>query len=44
VIELMSPTVMGIVNVTPDNFSDGGRLKMGGGPLLAEDCHLIMLR
>ena len=22
----MSPTVMGIVNVTPDSFSDGGRL------------------
>ena len=30
VIDLSRPIVMGIVNVTPDSFSDGGALRMAG--------------
>jgi dihydropteroate synthase len=31
-LDLSSPIVMGIVNVTPDSFSDGGRLFRPGAP------------
>ena len=34
-IELTQPRVMGIVNVTPDSFSDGGRYFTPGGSLSA---------
>lgn len=30
-IDLSSPAVMGILNVTPDSFSDGGQLHVGSG-------------
>lgn len=33
-MDLSAPRVMGILNVTPDSFSDGGRLFAGGGPRL----------
>lgn len=29
-VDLSRPQVMGIVNVTPDSFSDGGRLVLDG--------------
>ena len=32
------PAVMGIVNVTPDSFSDGGRTLAGGAPRPASGC------
>jgi len=29
-LDLRIPRVMGVLNVTPDSFSDGGRLYSGG--------------
>lgn len=34
-LDLAQPRVMGILNVTPDSFSDGGELFVGGKPVLA---------
>ena len=34
-LDLSRPQVMGILNVTPDSFSDGGELFVAGQPLLA---------
>ena len=34
VLDLSIPRVMGILNVTPDSFSDGGTLYSGGRPAL----------
>lgn len=31
-LDLSAPRVMGILNITPDSFSDGGRLFAGAGP------------
>ncbi|MGA0805718.1 MAG: dihydropteroate synthase, partial [Pseudohongiellaceae bacterium] len=31
-LNLATPQVMGILNVTPDSFSDGGELLAGGRP------------
>jgi dihydropteroate synthase len=33
-LDLATPQVMGILNITPDSFSDGGQLWRGGKPLL----------
>ncbi|MGB4060936.1 MAG: dihydropteroate synthase [Burkholderiaceae bacterium] len=48
-IDLSSPKVMGIVNITPDSFSDGGRWAGVGGALshgerlLADGAHMLDL-
>ncbi len=34
-LDLAQPRVLGILNVTPDSFSDGGELFVGGKPVLA---------
>jgi dihydropteroate synthase len=33
-LDLSSPVVMGILNITPDSFSDGGELLSSAGPLM----------
>jgi dihydropteroate synthase len=44
VVDLRQPCIMGVINVTPDSFSDGGRL-LGDGPELGRitDVALAML-
>lgn len=45
-LSMDAPRIMGIVNVTPDSFSDGGRWNADGGiahgrELIAESAHLL---
>ena len=42
-IDLTSPRVMGIVNVTPDSFSDGGRYLSADGNVAAALAHCEQL-
>ena len=42
-IDLSRPRVMGIVNVTPDSFSDGGRYFTKGGSFAAALAHCEQL-
>lgn len=38
-LDLSSPRVMGILNITPDSFSDGGRLYQNGSPAMDAILH-----
>jgi dihydropteroate synthase len=39
-LDLRTPRIMGVLNITPDSFSDGGQLFSGCGPDLDRVCRL----